>query len=66
MHYGKPTEYLWANLKGNELANVACEGLGGALLHLAISVLRVLHLVARTPQMTVAIGLFEPFSGLSA
>ena len=23
MHYGKPTEYLWANLKGAELANFA-------------------------------------------
>ncbi len=26
-----PVEQLWANLKGNELANVACEGLGGVI-----------------------------------
>ena len=26
-----PTEGLWSNLKGNELANVACEGLGGVI-----------------------------------
>jgi transposase len=26
-----PAEQLWANLKGNELANLACEGLGGVI-----------------------------------
>ena len=26
-----PVEQLWANLKGNELANLACEGLGGVI-----------------------------------
>jgi hypothetical protein len=27
MHYGKPTEPLWASLKGSELANLAGERL---------------------------------------
>jgi transposase len=26
-----PVEQLWANLKGNELANVACQGLAGVI-----------------------------------
>ena len=26
-----PVEQLWANLRGNELANVACQGLAGVI-----------------------------------